>query len=53
MNEKTIPTYGYRNGEARIFQLKPGEMLPKGWRDTPAESTDDGENKSRIDRRGS
>ena len=28
-------TYGYRKGEAKIFDLKPGEELPSGWSDTP------------------
>jgi hypothetical protein len=28
------PTFGYRKGEARIFNLKPGEALPDGWSPT-------------------
>ena len=32
---KTIPTFGYRKGEAKIFDLKPGEKLPKGWAERP------------------
>lgn len=33
MTEK-IPTWGYRPGKARIFELAPGEKLPPGWSDT-------------------
>lgn len=33
---KTIPTWGYRAGEAEIFQLAEGESLPAGWEDSPA-----------------
>lgn len=29
------PTFGYRPGEARLFELEPGEALPEGWFDTP------------------
>lgn len=33
----TIPTWGYASsGDARIFDLEPGEALPDGWADTPA-----------------
>jgi hypothetical protein len=33
---KTIPTWGYKAGEAQIFQLAEGESLPAGWEDSPA-----------------
>jgi hypothetical protein len=33
---KVIPTWGYRAGEAEIFQLAEGESLPAGWEDSPA-----------------
>jgi hypothetical protein len=29
-----LPTWGYRSGKARVFELAPGEALPKGWADT-------------------
>jgi hypothetical protein len=32
----TIPTWGYCKGGSQIFELKPGEGLPKGWYDSPA-----------------
>jgi hypothetical protein len=36
MTEQTIPTWGYHARQpARVFELKPGEALPKGWRDRP------------------
>lgn len=40
MNDETIPTFGYRRGEAKIFNLRKGEKLPKGWQDTPVVDTD-------------
>lgn len=33
---KVVPTWGYRAGEAEIFQLAEGESLPAGWEDSPA-----------------
>jgi hypothetical protein len=36
----TIPTWGYRQGASQIFELKPGEDLPKGWYDSPAKIPD-------------
>lgn len=33
---KTIPTWGYKADEARIFDLGEGESLPSGWVDSPA-----------------
>lgn len=34
---ETVPTWGYcADGEAKIFDLAPGESLPSGWADTPA-----------------
>jgi len=33
-----VPPWGYsKSGEAKLFDLKPGEKLPKGWLDTPQE----------------
>lgn len=32
----TTPTWGYSKSEARIFDLKEGESLPKGYYDSPA-----------------
>lgn len=40
MSETTIPTWGYKPGEGRIFELKPGEKLPEGWLDTPQPAPD-------------
>lgn len=49
--EKTIPTWGYHETEQpRIFDLKEGESLPKGWEDSPAAFEDDGDDKPK--RRG-
>lgn len=36
MAEKLRPTWGYKAGEAQIFQLREGEDLPAGWADSPA-----------------
>jgi hypothetical protein len=36
----TIPTWGYRQGSSQIFELKPGQSLPKGWYDSPARIPD-------------
>lgn len=31
-----LPTVGYRRGgRSRVFDLVPGEPLPKGWQDAP------------------
>ena len=39
--DTTIPTWGYRpNGDARIFDLAPGQALPEGWEASPACITD-------------
>jgi hypothetical protein len=36
-DEKTYPTWGYHETEPpRVFDLKEGEDLPKGWEDSPA-----------------
>ncbi len=35
MDDEIIPTFGYRRGEAKIFNLRKGETLPKGWQDRP------------------
>lgn len=35
-DERKIPTWGYKDGEGKIFQLSPGESLPAGWADSPA-----------------
>lgn len=29
------PTWGYRKGEAKIFDLAPGDRLPVGWSSAP------------------
>jgi len=29
-------TWGYRRGEARLFELSAGAQLPRGWYDSPA-----------------
>lgn len=35
--EQTFPTWGYHASEPdQIFELKKGEKLPAGWKDTPA-----------------
>jgi hypothetical protein len=31
----TVPTWGYRKGESRIFELPAGAGLPEGWYDSP------------------
>ena len=36
----TVPTWGYRDGEARLFELEPGAPLPSGWADSPAKVAD-------------
>lgn len=33
--EKTMPTWGYSRLDAKIFDLKEGEGLPKGYYDSP------------------
>lgn len=33
--ELATPTWGYRRGEAKIFDLKHGESLPDGWSRRP------------------
>jgi len=35
MSAKKFPTWGYRRGEAKIFDLGEGERLPAGWYDDP------------------
>jgi len=35
MSAKKFPTWGYRRGEAKIFDLGEGERLPQGWYDDP------------------
>lgn len=39
-----VPTWGYKGGEARVFNLKPGEKLPDGWSDTPSDKSDKSDN---------
>lgn len=34
MSEK-IPTWGYKGGDSKLFELEPGEKLPAGWSDSP------------------
>lgn len=29
------PTFGYRKGVAKIFNLEPGDKFPAGWSDKP------------------
>jgi hypothetical protein len=37
----TVPTWGYRQGESRIFELPAANpVLPKGWYDSPAKVPD-------------
>ena len=36
MSDKVTPTWGYKGDEAKLFNLKEGEKLPKGWSDAPA-----------------
>jgi hypothetical protein len=33
--EKIIPTCGYKDGTAKIFDLEEGKNLPDGWSDRP------------------
>ena len=35
-SEKTIPVWGYSKKDSKIFHLKEGEELPKGYYDSPA-----------------
>lgn len=32
---KTTPTWGYSKADAKVFDLKEGEKLPKGYYDSP------------------
>jgi hypothetical protein len=36
----TVPTWGYSKKDAKIFNLKEGESLPKGYYDSPAAMED-------------
>jgi len=36
----SVPTWGYRKGESRIFDLPAGGKLPPGWYDSPAKIPD-------------
>lgn len=36
MSDETTPTWGYSKRDARIFDLKEGESLPKGYHAHPA-----------------
>jgi hypothetical protein len=38
---QTVPTWGYRSGEQRIFELQEGQSLPEGWYDSPAKIPSD------------
>jgi hypothetical protein len=41
---KTIPTWGYhKTKEPKIFDLKEGESLPRGWADAPVAKPDESE----------
>lgn len=35
MEDKTIPTWIYKDGESKLIDLKEGESIPKGWSDAP------------------
>ncbi len=35
MDDHKIPTWGYKPGESKLFDLNPGEKLPDGWSDSP------------------
>ncbi|MDQ2079495.1 hypothetical protein RA307_04815 [Xanthobacteraceae bacterium Astr-EGSB] len=42
MEVKTIPTWGYHPVHAaKIFDLAPGEKLPKGWHDNPVSAEEE------------
>jgi hypothetical protein len=42
--DKTIPTWGYhKSKEPKIFDLKDGESLPRGWADAPHAKPEEGE----------
>lgn len=34
-DEETIPTWGYKGDEPKLFHLKEGEGLPSGYADSP------------------
>ncbi len=38
MSDEKIRTFGYRNGESKIFHLGSGESLPMGWTDSPVKT---------------
>ncbi|UVO33956.1 hypothetical protein KUL72_20800 [Bradyrhizobium arachidis] len=39
---KTTPTWGYhKTKEPKIFDLKDGESLPRGWADVPHQKPED------------
>ena len=38
MSDGKVRRWGYRNGDAQIFELEPGENLPEGWVDSPAKT---------------
>jgi len=40
MSEKKRQTWGYRRGEAKVFDLGEGETLPAGWSDHPPKADD-------------
>jgi hypothetical protein len=46
--DKTNPTWGYSKKDARIFDLKDGEALPKGYYDSPV-SMEEAETKPKPD----
>lgn len=44
---KIIPTWGYSKKDAKIFELKEGEGLPKGYFDSPG-AMEDAETKPEV-----
>ena len=34
-DKETFPCWGYREGEAKIFEVEVGGKLPRGWVDNP------------------
>lgn len=45
---KTTPTWGYSKADAKIFDLKEGEKLPKGYYDSPV-AMEEAETKPKAD----
>jgi hypothetical protein len=47
-----VPTFLYKDGEARIFHLAPGEAYPEGWHDTPQPKSPEPEPEAPKKKRG-